>query len=120
MNRRVFLSHVATATAASTMPSLLRGSAGAREVSHPKGKAEHCIFIWLGGGMSQIDTFDPKRLGDAKKKQAGSAYPAIQTAVSGVAVCEHLRRTAKLMDRITILRTVHHDVIDEHAAAVNR
>jgi len=25
----------------------------------PKGKAEHCILIWLGGGMSQVDTFDP-------------------------------------------------------------
>ena len=28
--------------------------------SPPAGKADHVIFIWLGGGMSQIDTFDPK------------------------------------------------------------
>jgi hypothetical protein len=86
----------------------------------PRGKADHCIFIWLGGGMAQTDTFDPKRLGDPAKKQPGSYYPAIATAVSGVQVCHHLRRVAPLLDRMTILRTVHHDVIDEHAAAVNR
>lgn len=84
------------------------------------GKAEHCIMIWLGGGMSQIDTFDPKAMGDAKAKKAGSYYPAIDTAVQGVQVCEHLSHTAKLMDRVTALRTVHHNVVDEHAAATNR
>ncbi len=85
-----------------------------------RGKAEYCISIWLGGGMSQIDTFDPKRLGDPKRKLAGSYYPAISTAVPDVQVCEHLPLIAPLMDRITAVRTVHHDVIDEHAAATNR
>jgi len=70
--------------------------------------------------MSHIDTFDPKRLGDASKKQAGSYYESISTAVSDVRVCEHLSKLAPLMDRVTVLRTVHHDVIDEHAAATNR
>jgi hypothetical protein len=32
------------------------------------GSAEHVISIWLGGGMGQIDTFDPKRKGDAKSQ----------------------------------------------------
>lgn len=77
-------------------------------------------MIWLGGGMAQIDTFDPKALGDAKAKKAGSYYPAIDTAVPGVQVCEHLKHTAPLMDRVTALRTVHHNVVDEHAAATNR
>ena len=84
------------------------------------GGAEHCIMIWLGGGMSQIDTFDPKAMGDAKAKKAGAYYPAIDTAVQGVQVCEHLKHTAKLMDRVTALRTVNHNVVDEHAAATNR
>lgn len=77
-------------------------------------------MIWLGGGMAQIDTFDPKAMGDAKAKKAGSYYKAIDTAVPGVQVCEHLSETAKVMDRVTALRTVHHDVVDEHAAATNR
>lgn len=111
MNRRQFL-------AASTAVA-----AGASAAGHPprlRGKAEHCVFLWLGGGMGQIDTFDPKRRGDPKKKLAGSYYDSIPTAVAGVRLCEHLRQLAPLMDRVTVLRTVHHDVIDEHAAAVNR
>ncbi len=85
-----------------------------------RGKAEHVISIWLGGGMAQTDTFDPKRVGDPKTNQAGSYYPSIQTAVPGVRVCEHLSRVAPLMEQVTAVRTVHHDVIDEHAAATNR
>lgn len=84
------------------------------------GQAENCIFIWLGGGMSQIDTFDPKRRGDPKQRKPGSDYGAIDTCVADVQVCEHLKRLADRMDRVTAVRTVHHDVIDEHAAAVNR
>ncbi|MEC8473792.1 MAG: DUF1501 domain-containing protein, partial [Planctomycetota bacterium] len=50
----------------------------------PIGKAEHVISIWLGGGMGQIDTFDPKKKGDPKAKKAGSYYESIETAVPGV------------------------------------
>jgi len=85
-----------------------------------KGKAEHVISIWLGGGMGQIDTFDPKRKGDPKKKIAGSYYDSINTAVKDVQVCEYLKNLAPLMDRVTAVRSVHHEVIDEHAAATNR
>lgn len=84
------------------------------------GRAEHVISIWLGGGMAQIDTFDPKRHGDPKERQAGSYYDAIETAVPGVRVCAHLPQLARLMDRVTAVRSVHHEVIDEHAAATNR
>ena len=70
--------------------------------------------------MSQIDTFDPKRRGDPKTRKAGSDYAAIDTCVADVKVCEHLRRLADRMDRLTAVRSVHHEVIDEHAAAVNR
>jgi hypothetical protein len=85
-----------------------------------KGKAEHVISIWLGGGMAQTDTFDPKMRGDPAAKRAGSYYDAIETAVPGVRLCEHLHNLAPLMERVTAVRTVHHDVIDEHAAATNR
>jgi len=86
----------------------------------PIGKAEHVISIWLGGGMGQIDTFDPKKKGDPKAKKAGSYYESIETAVPGVQLCEHLPLLADRMERITAVRTTHHDVIDEHAAATNR
>ena len=100
------------------LPQLLAATKR-EEIIYPKGKAEHCIFVWLGGGAAHIDTWDPKRVGDGKKV-AGSAYPAIDTAIPGVQVCEHLKDCAKVLDRFALLRTVNHDVIDEHAAATNR
>ncbi|MEC7803107.1 MAG: DUF1501 domain-containing protein [Verrucomicrobiota bacterium] len=100
------------------MPSILRGKESAK-LNHPMGKAEHVISIWLGGGMGQIDTFDPKRKGDPKEKIPGSYYDSINTAVPGVQLCEHLPKIAPLMDRVTAVRTVNHKVIDEHAAATN-
>ena len=114
MERRTFLTALGLAPFAAQLP-------GATTVHAPKGKAEHCIFIWLGGGMGQIDTFDPKAVGDnqAAKKKAGSLYPAIETSGAGVRVCEHLPRTAKLMEHVTAVRSVHHKVIDEHAFATN-
>ncbi len=117
MKRRDFLNTVATAAAAGP---LIASAAEATAPTSPMGRAEHCVMIWLGGGMAQIDTFDPKAMGDAKTNQAGSYYPAIDTAVDGVQVCQHLKRTAEVMDRVTAIRTVHHDVVDEHAAATNR
>lgn len=116
LNRR---NAISLAAGAACLPSL--SAYGSEQTSPmPHGKAEHVISIWLGGGMGQIDTFDPKRRGDPKTKKPGSYYDAIPTAVQGVEVCEHLPTLAPLMDRVTAVRTVHHDVIDEHAAASNR
>lgn len=115
MNRRSFL----TSAAAFGASPLLAGDA--TPVHTPRGKAEHCIFIWLGGGMGQIDTFDPKDLGDNlnKPSKPGSLYKSIETSVPGVRLCEHLSKTAKVMEHVTVMRTVNHHVIDEHAFATN-
>lgn len=119
MKRRSLLKLAAAGAAAHLDPLLLAKQAG--HVAHfPKGRAEHVIHIWLGGGAAQVDTWDPKALGDAKAKKAGSYYPSIGTSMPGVKVCEHLSRCAKRMEHITAVRTVNHDVIDEHAAASNR
>ena len=115
MNRRNFLK---TSALAAMAPAGLSAST----IAHmPKGKAEHCIFIWLGGGMSQIDTFDPKRRGNSKgsPKTPGSDYAAVDTTVPGVRFTEHLSRTAKLAEHLTVVRTVNHRVVDEHAFATN-
>lgn len=110
LKRREFLAAAASgatlAGAATTNPPV------------PKGKADACIFLWLGGGAAQMDTFDPKVLGDGKKKP-GSYYKSIETAIRGEKVCEHLSRTAPLMDRAVAVRSVTHDISGEHAAAAN-
>ena len=113
MERRQFL---AASAATAGMASF---ASAEQQTERLRGSAKHVISIWLGGGMGSLDTFDPKQVGDPKKKVAGSYYPAIDTAVDGVQVCEHLSKMAPLMDRVTAVRTVNHKVIDEHAAATN-
>jgi len=120
MNRRHFIQTTSGLALAGTSSLSFARDTGGKAVHFPKGKAEHCIHIWLGGGAAQVDTWDPKTLGDAKAKKAGSYYPAIDTVMPGVQVCEHLSGCAKAMNHITAVRTVNHDVIDEHAAASNR
>lgn len=117
INRRECLATVAALAGGLALP---RSGMADSTTELLQGKAEHVISIWLGGGMGQIDTFDPKRKGDPKKNIAGSYYEAIDTAVPGVRLCEHLKTLAPLMDRVTAVRTVNHEVIDEHAAATNR
>ena len=117
LNRRDALK---TGIAASASASVLNSAIASDPKSDVRGKAEHCIFIWLGGGACQIDSFDPKRVSKDGLKDPGSAYPAIDTAIPGVQLCEHMPQTALLMDRCAPVRTVHHDVIDEHAAAAYR
>lgn len=114
--RRQFLA----STGAVAGSLLMRAQASGVNSPLLQGEAEHVVSIWLGGGMGQIDTFDPKAKGDPKAKVPGSYYDSIDTAVDGVKVCEHLPMLAKRMERITAIRTTHHDVIDEHAAATNR
>ncbi len=118
LNRRAFLARAGTGAAALSLGGLSPLFAQEKK-TYPQGKAEHCIFVWLGGGAAHMDTWDPKRVGDPQKKIAGSAYPAIDTAIPGVQVCEHLKGCAKILDRFALLRTVNHDIIDEHAAATN-
>lgn len=120
MKRRQFIHVTGSVGFAAAAGRLVSADDAAQAVAFPQGKAEHVVHIWLGGGAAQVDTWDPKEMGDAKKRKAGSYYPAIDTVVPGVQVCEHLSACAKSMDQITAVRTVHHDVIDEHAAASNR
>jgi RNA polymerase sigma factor (sigma-70 family) len=62
------------------------------------------IVLWMSGGPSQMDTFDLKP-GD----ENGGPFKAIDTAVKGVRISEHLPRLAKLTDRLAIVRSMTHD-----------
>ena len=121
MNRRRFLQRSSLLAGGASLGAADLLASPTAAIHLPKGKAEHCIFIWLGGGMAQIDTFDPKAKGNSKAnpKVAGSEYDSIETAVPGVKFCQHLGRTAKLAERLTAVRTINHHIVDEHAFATN-
>lgn len=69
------------------------------------GSAKRCILLYLWGSPSQIDTFDPKP--DAPREVRGE-LGSIQSAIPGVRVGEVLPRIAKMLDRVTVLRSLTH------------
>lgn len=79
--------------------SRLRAEAGAAAPV----KARSCILIWLDGGPSHLETFDPKP--DAPSEVRGP-FATIETAVPGVRIAEPLPETARRLDRVAILRSV--------------
>ena len=120
LTRRSLLTSAAAATAAAALPRTRVVGEEQAAAALRDGTAEHCVVLWLGGGACQIDTFDPKRLGDPKTRKEGSAYPSIPTAIPGAKFCEHLPMLADRADRLAVVRSTNHDTTDEHARAVNQ
>lgn len=63
------------------------------------------IQIWLGGGPSQFETFDPKPLAPVEIR---GPYHSISSKLPGVAVCEMLPLTAGVLDKTAIIRSFSH------------
>ena len=66
-------------------------------------KAKSCILIWLDGGPSHLETFDPKP--DAPQEVRGP-LSTIATNLTGVRISECLEQTAKIMDKIAVIRSM--------------
>jgi hypothetical protein len=98
------------------LEDLLRARAVAREgkPATGPGKAKGCILIWLAGGPSHIDTFDPKP--EAPKEYRGEFKP-IDTAVAGVKISEVFPKLAKEFDKLTLIRGVTSPEGDHDRAA---
>src|SRR5262245_9752147 len=69
------------------------------------GKAKHCVLIYLFGAAPQHETFDPKP--DAPVEIQGE-LKATATSLAGVQFGEGLPQTAKVADRLTIVRSMSH------------
>src|SRR5947209_166003 len=91
--RRDFLKVGTAGLLGLTLADVLRAEARA---AGKRRKADSVILLWLGGGPATIDMWDLKP--DAPENIRGDFKP-IRTAAAGVTICEHLSRTAKVMDR---------------------
>jgi hypothetical protein len=92
-----------------SLPALLqaRASAAARANSDRTfGRAKNVIWLFLSGGPSQYETFDPKP--DAPAEIRGTFQP-ISTAVPGIQICELLPRIARIADKLAIVRSMATD-----------
>ncbi|QDS88599.1 hypothetical protein EC9_27900 [Rosistilla ulvae] len=102
------LSAASTAALAATAPRPLSAETGG-DMEHPRPTADACILLWMGGGMAAPDTFDPKRYLPYEPGLAVadmlSTFPAIDTAVDQIKICEGLEHIAGVIDRGTLIRS---------------
>jgi hypothetical protein len=107
VSRRDFLRVGALGSLA--LPTLLRAE------STGKTRAKSVILVFLGGGLSHHDSFDPKP--EAPAEVRGN-YKPIATNVPGLQISEMLPRMAKVMNRLTLIRSGAHNN-DHHETATN-
>ena len=112
--RRRFLQAILSAGGAGlSLTDILRQQAFAESIG--KSPADTAVIqIWLGGGPSQFETFDPKPEAPAEIR---GPYSAIQTKLPGILFCETMPRTATVLDRAAIIRTVRHDTNNHFSGA---
>jgi uncharacterized protein (DUF1501 family) len=100
-SRRAFIRAGALSLLGVGVGDLLRAEAAAAEAANGaargKATAQSCILVWLEGGPSQVDTWDPKPT---------SSFKPIATNVAGIQISELLPRTARHMDKLAIIRSI--------------
>src|SRR4029078_12196630 len=106
LSRRGFIG----ATAAATLSALVgREPTLVRQAPKNPATADAGSALWMGGGMAQTETFDPKRYTPfapgVRVEQVLSTFPAIDTAVDHIKLTQGLEQIASVIDRGTVIRT---------------
>jgi Protein of unknown function (DUF1501) len=108
LSRRNFL-QIGAFGAGLTLADTLRASASSKPAGRST-KTKSAIFVYLGGGPSHIDMYDPKP--DAPAEIRGE-FKAISTNVPGIQICEHMPLQAKMFDKLAVVRSL--TSVDEHS-----
>jgi uncharacterized protein (DUF1501 family) len=114
VSRRGFLKVGSLGFTGLTLAGALRARAFGPSGSGASDRAKSVILIWLDGGPPQHETYDPKP--EAPDEFRGP-LKAISTAVPGAQVSELLPNHARLLDKVSLIRSMHHDNGDHFAAA---
>src|ERR1051325_1433611 len=91
-----------------SMPELLQAQAASKSK-----KQRSVILLWLWGGPSHLDAFDPKPEAPAEYR---GPFRATGTNVPGIQICELLPSLAKRADKYSILRSLNHETNDHGIA----
>lgn len=107
VSRRALLKGtVATAAGGAVLNwgNLVHSQDAAQEVQR---RQKRCILLFMNGGASQFETFDPK-----PGRPTGGLFRPIATNLPGVHICELMPRIAQQMDQLTVIRSMHTSQID--------
>jgi hypothetical protein len=107
-SRRQFLQIGALSALGISLPEVLAWRALGATMP---GQARSVILLWLFGGPSHIDLFDPKPAAPAEVR---GPYRRIATRVPGIHISELLPQLARLTDRYALIRSMHHDESDHN------
>ena len=113
-SRREFLRVGASALGGLTLADLLaaRASAGMNSTGT---LPTSVILFWMWGGPSQVETFDPKP--NAPSEYRGPFRP-IATAVPGIEICELFPQLAKIADKYSLIRSLHHEMASHNDGSI--
>src|SRR6266545_1828665 len=98
VSRRTFLRVGGLAAFGLGLPQFLQAKA---EAPLAKAKAKRCILLWMQGGPSHIDTFDPKPNAPAEIR---GEFGTVPTRIPGVRISEHLPLLARQFDKLSLIR----------------
>ncbi len=96
-----------------SLPELLRREAEGSV--NREAKAKNVILLWLQGGVSHHDTFDPK---PQAPEEIRGEFDTIATTVPGVRFGQHMQRTAQMLDTMTLIRSVTHSESDHYRGSM--
>ncbi len=105
--RRQFMSGLAkTFLGVGLLPGASAFAAGGddRQIPLRKNPAKKIIYLYMSGGMSHLDTFDPKPDADAEIR---GNLSAIKTSADGVRISEYLPQLARHMDKAVVVNSLH-------------
>src|ERR1043165_8640341 len=103
MNRRSFVKAGILGTTGLSLAQLLKSEARANQ--EPT-RRPSVIILWMRGGPSHIDMWDPKP--DAPEEYRGE-FGAMNTSVPGIMLSDMLPQCARIMDKWSIIRSLHHN-----------
>lgn len=105
LTRRQFVSNAARAYLGVHLFPMLGNTlaSAAPAVASKGGTAKSVIYLYMAGGMSHVDTFDPK----PKKKKVMGLTEAIPTKADGVMVGHYLPKTAAVMDKVCVINSMN-------------
>ena len=108
ISRRSFVQAGVAGMATVGLPQLLRAKAASADMGHAR-KDTAVILLWLDGGPGHLDMYDMKP--EAPAEYRGLWNP-IRTNVPGIEISELFPRQAKMAERFSIIRSLHHDTGD--------
>ena len=104
LDRRSFLQAGSAMLGGLSLPALMNLQAsGAVDAS--KANIKNCITLFLVGSPGHVDTWDMKP--EAPDDIRG-AFKPIDTNVPGIQICEHFPLMARMMDKVALIRSLHH------------